>query len=362
MFTMFAAPSIALAAAVLLLSSVSACSRSTGPQSAVTPPSPGAATSARKAASKVVELATIAKDEKVTSLCADATTVYYTVFSPGASKLMRVARTGGTPELVAKGDKVFDHCALDADSIYWAALSRLLRLPKTSRPDSGAEQELFDGGAFLPVNDVAVDDASVYFTTQGTLHRLGKSGGPPETLISYPLGANLTISSPTLDATHIFALRIATEKQVYELVRLAKGATGTANPEVIATYTRTPGSSFAGSGLSAPLVSGGFVYWAQGDRQVLRAPVAGGPAEPLMVAAALVLALAIDGERIAYAAAGETDKERALVHVAAAASGRAWAESSRSAFSSIFVIDHGALFGAFPDGEDSGGHVGRLDL
>ena len=355
--------SFALAAAIALLASASACSRSTGGQNAVTTPAPGGgsgATSDSKAPSKVVELATIAKDEKVTSLCADATTVYYTVFSPGASKLMRVARKGGKPELIAKGDKAFDHCALDGDSIYWVALSRLLRLPKTSPPESGAEKELFDGGAFLPVNDVAVDDASVFFTTQGTLRRVAKSGGKPEVLISYSLGENLTISNPTVDATHVFVLRIATEKQTYELVRLAKGAAG-AEPAVIASYTSAPDAPFYGSGISAPVLSGGFVHWAQGDRRILRAPVDGGKTEPLMVADALVLALATSGERIAYASAGKTDQARALVHVATDPSGKGWKESGRSAFSSVFVIDHGALFGAFPEGEDSGGSVGRID-
>ena len=349
---------------IAVIASFAACSNGARPPAVTTPaPVASAPTSEPPAPPrKVAELAKIGKDEKVTSICADATTVYYTVFAGASSRLMRIARTGGTAELLAKGDKIFDHCALDGDTVYWSALSRLLRLPKASAPESGAEKELFDGGVFFPVNDIAIDETHVYFTTQGALQRMAKAGGKPEVLAFHPLVDNVTFADPVLDATQILALRVETEKQLYELVRFSKTAPAGAKPEVIARYQRAPDTPFAGSGMGAPVLAGGFIHWSQGDRQILRAPVSGGKAESLFVADALVLALAVDGARIAYASAGKDEKTRALVHVTADASGKSWKESGRSAFSPVFVIDRGALIGAFPEGEENGGAVGRIDL
>jgi len=169
--------------------------------------------------------------------------------------IFAVPAGGGAPVRLAAGDN--DHnlgsgFAFDADSVYysdehWSAgvgsglVGTVLALPRTG----GSPRSIADG--LDQVSAIALDDDAVYFVdvqqtgngSQTFIGRVPKAGG-----------------------------------QVQHVVDL---------PSV---------------GVAALAVAGGYVYWTQSDRQVVRVLALGGSPEPLSAGAAAPLAIAVDASGV----------------------------------------------------------------
>lgn len=165
-----------------------------------------------------------------------------------------VPALGGTPVRLAAGDN--DHnlgnvFAFDADGIYysdehWSAdvgwlVGTVLRLPRTG----GSPRSVAEG--LDKVSAIALDDDAVYFVdvqqtgngAQTFIGRVPKVGGEVQHLVDLP-----------------------------------------------------------SMSVAALAVAGGYVYWTQFDRQVMRAPALGGSPEPLSTGGAAPFAIAVDGSSV----------------------------------------------------------------
>lgn len=131
---------------------------------------------------------TLASGQSVPSVLAiDDSFVYWTnQIDNGA--LMRIAKKGGTPEVVATGALPPGGVAVDATSIYWSEFGSggsVWKLDKSGVGDGGTPIALANGQATS--GSVALDSDHVYWTTPGTIRRVLKSGGPVDTLASSQL-------------------------------------------------------------------------------------------------------------------------------------------------------------------------------
>jgi hypothetical protein len=113
----------------------------------------------------------------LTHVAVDEASVYFLDFY--GSTLLRVAKTGGAPSLLATEAGLLGGLAIDATSVYLVAGADVVKVEKAgSTPTIVATT----GGP----TDVAVDADSVFFTDaqQGQVLRVAKSGGAPVVLAS----------------------------------------------------------------------------------------------------------------------------------------------------------------------------------
>ena len=114
------------------------------------------------------------------SIALDAVNVYW---GTGDGRLMKVAKTGGTPTMLAFYQARIQSLAVDAASVYWTTgTGDIMKTP-------------IGGGASVAIlvsqdemADLTIDSTSVYFTTIGyptsNVKKMSLIGGPPTTLWS----------------------------------------------------------------------------------------------------------------------------------------------------------------------------------
>lgn len=124
------------------------------------------------------------------SLAVDASDVYWTTTGIDAAtgQVMRVAKTGGTPAAVVGGLNWPAGLAGDSDHLYWRDDRKgLQRIAKRG----GTEPELLVASQTLS-EAVAIDDTRVYFDEvsgsggPGTIRAVAKAGGPVTDVASLP--------------------------------------------------------------------------------------------------------------------------------------------------------------------------------
>ena len=120
------------------------------------------------------------------ALALDGTHVYFAIFSSeDGGRVVRVAKTGGSMELVAGNQLQVAGIAVDDSDVYWTDIDtvalRVLRQPK-----SGGATEILQTG--IQSFDIAVDASHVYWgastTASDSIMRRAKAGGPPEVFAS----------------------------------------------------------------------------------------------------------------------------------------------------------------------------------
>lgn len=122
----------------------------------------------------------ISNDGTPTEIVLDDTFVYWIdTTGPTQSALARTPKAGGQTDSLA-GSEVSE-VAVDVDNIYYMAaalvdggyVSTIYSLPK-----AGGAPNALATGRFTAIN-IAVDDTSVYFASQGSIMSVAKTGGTP---------------------------------------------------------------------------------------------------------------------------------------------------------------------------------------
>lgn len=123
---------------------------------------------------------TLASEQsRPTGLALDDTHAYWTnQAAPG--DVMRVARGGGTPEVVAAGHTNPTGIAVDSEAVYWTDYAAeykggVWKIRKDDAGKPGAAVEIAPGENSALT--IAVDDVFVYWTTPSMVFRIPKSGG-----------------------------------------------------------------------------------------------------------------------------------------------------------------------------------------
>lgn len=181
-------------------------------------------------------------------LAVDETHVYFSTFltQPPGGALLRVAKSGGSPEVLVEGQAGMDQIVVDSENVFFRSNSGLWRVPK-----SGGKAE-----CLLPATpdhnvDRLVGDGSHLYFFQGigssgkyAVARMPKRGGAAETIAP--------VANPTarlaLSDTHVYYFRAASLNDD-ALVKVPKSG-GT--PELV------DGAGYSTGYLT---VSGGDVYF-----------------------------------------------------------------------------------------------------
>jgi hypothetical protein len=229
------------------------------------------------------------RQDKVSWLVIDDHHVYWlndgTERSTGA--LMRVAKTGGEPQVLAANQAGLRRIAMDDDAIYWiswdreATSSQLLRLAKT-----GGDATLL--AVALDTDDtMAIDDQYVYLTADDFLVRVPKLGGPMQVLAP-------------LTGDHLQGIAVD-DHQVYftEWRRHLVSSVAKIDGETAAfAQTCLPGRLTAADG---------YVYWWSScpDVALFRASSPNEPAVPLVPGEHSVLDVAVASDRVYFTEYGE---------------------------------------------------------
>lgn len=117
-------------------------------------------------------------------------------FADGA--IVMAPKKGGAPKVIVKGADHAANVLVDGDSLYWQSGDKIVKAPKAG----GAPAVLAPAGG--TVNDIAQDDGFVYFTAQssigdGSVGRVAKGGGAPVVLAgSQPQPAGIAVDSTTV--------------------------------------------------------------------------------------------------------------------------------------------------------------------
>ena len=177
----------------------------------------------------------------------DATHLYWT----NADAIMRIAKAGGAPEVVATIGTANEGCALDQDFVYFAdrGTQTVQRVPK-----AGGPAEVLAQNQSFP-QEVAVDAQWVYWTSngEGAVRRAPKAGGPTEDLAT--------------GQTEAFALAVSGSDVFW--------TRATGEVESLAGPLAT-----GGAGAVSLAVDATHVYWvSQSSSGVTRVPRGGGAVE-----------------------------------------------------------------------------------
>ena len=183
-----------------------------------------------------------------TQLAMDQTHVYFVSFArqePGGA-VARVAKSGGTAEILASGHIGLDNVVVDDRDVYFRSNSGLWRVPKRGGP----AQSLWTRTPTQNALRLVADSTHLYFlieqpgTGKYSLARLAKGGGEPE-VIGPVVNANARLS---LSETHVYFFRQAS--LTHDL--LAKVAKAGGEPETV---------DGAGHSTGYLAVAGGDVYF-----------------------------------------------------------------------------------------------------
>jgi sugar lactone lactonase YvrE len=138
--------------------------------------------------------AVLVNDEEATGLAVDATYVYWSRLTSG--EIVRMPKTGGTPEVIASGQVRPWAVAVDDDRVYWAAEGNAVAGVDT--PTGGQVASIAKSGGAITVlapneqrpTTLAIDGDTIYFgdgpwgDDNGAIKRVPKAGGTVQTLAS----------------------------------------------------------------------------------------------------------------------------------------------------------------------------------
>lgn len=181
-------------------------------------------------------------------LAIDDTHLYYATFLPQAAggAVMRVAKSGGSPELLVEGQTGVDQLVVDRDSVFFRSNSGIWRVGK----GGGKAECLLPASPDHNVDRLVGDSSHLYFfqgigsSGKYAIARLPKQGGTPETIAPQ---ANPT-ARLALSDSHVYYFRAASLNDD----ALAKVPKGGGEPALV------DGSGYSTGHLS---VSGGDVYF-----------------------------------------------------------------------------------------------------
>lgn len=211
---------------------------------------------------KVVTVKQIVSGE----LIVDGDYVYFT--SEADQAVLQVQKTGGTATVLAQvPGPIF--LASDASHIYFTTFSKQAESGTLGRiPKAGGPAEVILRG-HPGMEQLVVDDRSIYFRSNRGLWKVAKAGGEPEQLVARAENHNL--DRLVADDTHLYFLYESKNPGRYEVARLPK--TG-GIPETIGPI---------GDGSGRLALSSTHIYYFReasiNENLLVKVPKAGGPPE-----------------------------------------------------------------------------------
>ena len=172
----------------------------------------------------------------------DAEFVYWNA----GGKLLRTAKAGGTPEIVAAENVgIGVDLVVDEEKVYWAnhsyyspntptVPSPIYAVAKTGG-NAGGKVEIFADQQKLP-HSLVVDDQFVYWLTPTSIVKQAKSGGAPQIL--YQATADEGVDELTQDATTLYFGFRAAGASRWALRKIAKG--GGVPETLVKSYSLKP--------------------------------------------------------------------------------------------------------------------------
>jgi hypothetical protein len=135
------------------------------------------------------------------AVAVDDTNVYWTVTGPGVGSVMMLAKTGGTPRVIASGLNFPSDIAVDSTNVYWTNNGGGTVM---MAPIAGGPPTTVASGQSFPFG-IAVDSENIYWTNNGTssggsVMKVPITGGTPVVIASgqnFPMGI-------TLDQTNVY--------------------------------------------------------------------------------------------------------------------------------------------------------------
>lgn len=188
----------------------------------------GTLAKARKSGGKRVELAGVqVPNTGFLEIAVDDTHVYWGVSGPGmvapkgTGKLLRIAKEGGTPEVVADNLDGPRGLVIDADHVYFGTGETIVaRVPKSG----GEVQKVYVGDPNPQVT--AIDETYVYWfgfdamdDYSGYVRRAPRAGGPAETVV-------IRVPNPTglvLSGNRLYWVAVMTNKIMTAEIPLSSG-------------------------------------------------------------------------------------------------------------------------------------------
>jgi hypothetical protein len=138
---------------------------------------------------------------QVFAIAVDDSNVYWTVTGPGVGSVNMLAKTGGTPRLIASGLNFPSSIAVDSTNVYWTNNGGGTVM---MAPIAGGSATTVASGQSFPFG-IAVDSENIYWTNNGTssggtVMKVPITGGTPTAIASgqnFPMGI-------TLDQTNVY--------------------------------------------------------------------------------------------------------------------------------------------------------------
>ena len=183
---------------------------------------------------------------KPTYITNDALYVYW--IDAGTNSILRAAKAGGAPQVLAAGQAGPSQLAVDATSVYFTApqAPAVMVMPKTG----GTPQILALSQSNGVPDTLAIDATDVYFS-DGAINRVSKAGGAVTTLVPPSLYMDGRIA---LDATSVYYTEV-NPNATQSLYRVSKaggasvyiggGLIGTVGPGLLWNYSVAPAVIFA---------------------------------------------------------------------------------------------------------------------
>lgn len=268
-----------------------------------------------------------------TEMAVDATHVYWTTTSSSSDQrydVLRVAKRGGPVETLATDQSDAVGLTMDGTHVYWLARTGecvARRIAKTGGPVATIASGLPCSGGWATTQAV-VDDTRFYWTGDGGVRAVAKSGGTPA-VVAEARSATLLVQ----DATKIYWGEAngplwAQSKSGGAKVKLLEASPARAAVDGSSLYYASAGKIMrlakaggapvvlgpsGGRGEQAISVNDGFVFWTDVvDDQIRRLPVHGDIAAETLVAGERASSLFVDASGTYYVATSGAVRRHAM--------------------------------------------------